>query len=179
MTNERFNIREEIKLIPAWAIILAVLAFLGIQALFLLLAFRRDPNPPPVPLQVFISFLPGTVLAFFLLLAGYVNQDAKRRGMSRALWTTLVFLVPNAIGFILYFLLRQPLTNPCPQCRTLVTSTFNFCPNCKFNLHPSCPTCHRAVRLGDTFCPYCAHDLATDKAGSATAVSPVTPPASA
>lgn len=179
MRDERFNIREEAKLIPAWAIVLAVLAFIGMLALFLLVAFRHEPNPPPIPLQVFISFLPGSILALFLLLGGYVNRDTKRRGMNRALWTILVFIVPNGIGFILYFLLRQPLRTPCPQCGALATTSFNFCPKCKFNLHPACPVCHRAVRLGDTFCPYCAHDLAADAPAGGRAVTPLSPGATA
>ena len=163
MSEERFNIREELKLIPSWAISLAALLFLGVQALFLLVAFRHEPNPPPIPLQVFIGFLPSSILASLILLAGYVNRDAKRRGMNSRLWTALVILIPNAIGFILYFLLRHPLMVSCPQCGTAVNANFNFCPKCKFNLHPTCPECHRAVRVGDTFCPYCAHELTGKK----------------
>jgi len=175
MRDERFNIREEAKLIPAWAIVLAVLAFIGMLALFLLVVFRHDPNAPPIPLQVFISFIPGSILALVILLGGYVNRDAQRRGMNRALWTTLVFIIANGIGFILYFLLRHPLKVPCPQCGTLATTDFNFCPKCRFNLHPVCPGCHRAVRLGDTFCPYCAHDLAGDRQAGATPITPASP----
>jgi RNA polymerase subunit RPABC4/transcription elongation factor Spt4 len=159
MAEERINIAEEFKLTPWWAFGLAVAAFAGMEALFLILV-ARQPQPPPRALQVVLGALTGTLLGFFMLLIGYVNRDAKRRGMNVALWTILVIFIPNAIGFIIYFLVRHPLMIACPQCRTMANPSFNYCPKCKFNLHPSCPQCHRAVRLGDTYCPYCAHELA-------------------
>src|SRR6266481_980123 len=64
-----------------------------------------------------------------------------------------------AIGFILYFQVREPLPFSCPRCSTMVGARFNFCPNCKCNLHPSCPNCKREVAETDKFCPYCAQDL--------------------
>jgi Double zinc ribbon len=65
-----------------------------------------------------------------------------------------------AVGFIVYFLMREPLPYSCPQCGTTVGARFNYCPNCKCNLHPSCPQCKREVAEGDKFCPYCAQELA-------------------
>lgn len=159
MAHERINIREEFKIIPPWAWALAVVVFGGMLYVFLFVAFKHEPHPPPVPLQVLIGFLPGSVMAFLALLVGYVNRDAKRRGMSVALWTVLVIFIPNAIGFILYFLLRHPLALTCPQCRTSVDASFNFCPKCKFGLHPTCPECKHAITPGDKFCPYCARQL--------------------
>ena len=179
MRDEKFNIREELKLIPAWAVVLAALAVIGMQALFVLVAFRHDPSAPPIPLQVLIGFLPGSILALCLLLVGYVNRDAQRRGMNRTLWTILVLIVPNGIGFILYFLLRHPLKVPCPQCGALATANFNFCPVCKYNLKPTCPQCKHEIRPGDRYCPYCAHDLAADKPMGGSPVTPLSPPATA
>src|SRR4029077_12237141 len=76
------------------------------------------------------------------------------------------------IGFILYFQVREPLPYPCPRCSTMVGARFNFCPNCKCNLHPSCPNCKREVAETDKFCPYCAQDLtAKQEAGSVVARS--------
>jgi len=95
-------------------------------------------------------------------MVGYVNQDAKRRGMNSTLWTFLVLvLMPGyfILGFIIYFLMREPLPYDCPQCGTTVGARFNFCPNCKCNLHPSCPSCKREVAEADKFCAYCGTDL--------------------
>jgi len=140
-------------------VVVAVLAFLAMEALLIVVGFRHDPHAPPVAVRVLIGSLAGTVLGIVMLLYGYVNRDAKRRGMNSTLWTLLVIFVPNAIGFIIYFVVRQPILGKCPQCGATTYSTFNFCPKCKFNLHPACPQCHRAIEVGATFCPYCSAEL--------------------
>jgi RNA polymerase subunit RPABC4/transcription elongation factor Spt4 len=94
-----------------------------------------------------------------LLLIGYVNRDAKRRGMSPVLWTFVTILIPNGLGFILYFILRQPLHSACPQCSKSVQAGFNFCPRCNYKLSPSCPQCQRLVGVNDVYCPYCGTSL--------------------
>ena len=42
----------------------------------------------------------------------------------------LAIFIPNALGIILYFVLREPMMTPCPQCSTLVKPGFAFCPAC-------------------------------------------------
>jgi len=104
------------------------------------------------------------VFAVLIFLVGYVNRDAKRRGMNSALWTFLVIVLWPAyfaIGFIIYFLMRQPLPYNCPKCAATVAARYNFCPNCKYNLHPSCPQCKQEVVESDKYCPYCAQELKT------------------
>jgi hypothetical protein len=160
MSEENPNLAFEVKLIPWWAIGLAVAVFAGLQVLMHAVLFPGEPHPTPLAWRIFISIMAGAVLAFWVLLIGYVNRDAKRRGMNVALWTVLVIFVPDAIGFIIYFLMRQPLKITCPRCGAETDPAFNFCPKCKFNLHPTCPQCHHAVQAGDIFCPYCARELA-------------------
>ncbi len=154
----KFNIRDEMRLIPKAMYGLAALLVVTIEALFLAL-FRHDRAAPPLALQIPVGILAGSILAFFILLVGYVNRDAKRRGMNYVLWTILVLFIPNAIGYIIYFVVRQPVMVPCPQCGTIVKAAFNFCPKCKFSLHPVCPQCHRPIEGGAAFCPYCAAEL--------------------
>ncbi len=158
MDTQKSTLGKEIRLVPWWAYLLALTFFLCFE-IVIGIAWKREPNPPPLALQYFIRFVPGAVIAFLGLLIGYVNLDAKRRGMNRKLWTFLVIIIPNAIGFIIYFLLREPIPAPCPQCGTSTNPNFNFCPKCKFNLRPTCPSCQHAVNPGDKFCPYCSHDL--------------------
>jgi|SRR5208282_966080 len=155
----KFDIREEIRLIPKAMVGVAVLVFVGMQALLICVAFRHDPHAPPMAVQELIATLAGSVLAMVMLLVGYVNRDAKRRGMNYVLWTVLVLLIPNGIGYVIYFVVRQPIWSACPQCGATVNPSFNFCPKCKFNLHPACPQCHRTIEAGATFCPYCSADL--------------------
>ena len=160
MIEVKPNIAEEVKVIPWWAIGLAVLLFAGVQVLMHVVLFRLDQHPAPLAWRIFIGFMAGAALACFVLLVGYVNRDARRRGMNVALWTVLVIFVPYAVGFIIYFLMRQPLRIACPKCGAMADPAFNFCPKCKFNLHPACPECHRAVQAVDLYCPFCAKELA-------------------
>ena len=159
MTEVKPNIVEEVKVIPWWAIGLAVLLFAGVQVLMHVVLFRLDQHPAPLAWRIFIGFMAGAALACFVLLVGYVNRDARRRGMNVALWTVLVIFVPYAIGLIIYFLMRHPLRIACPKCGALADPAFNFCPKCKFNLQPACPQCHHPVQVGDIYCPYCAMAL--------------------
>jgi predicted amidophosphoribosyltransferase len=99
------------------------------------------------------------VLGCYVVMIGYVNQDAGRRGMSRLLWTLISIFVPNGLGFILYFVLRKPLTVHCQQCEAEVEPGFSFCPRCRYRLRPVCPHCQRSVDLGDKFCPYCGGEM--------------------
>lgn len=158
MIDEKPQIGEELQIIPWWVFGLATLSFAGIQVIFMVF-LAREPNPPPVPVRIFLSLMLGGVLAFLVMLVGYVNRDAKRRSMNSTLWTVLVIFIPNAIGFIIYFLLRQPLMVKCPQCEAAVHPNFNYCSHCKYNLRPTCPKCAHVIRAGDAYCPHCAHEL--------------------
>ena len=66
----------------------------------------------------------------YILLCGYIYADAGRRGMPVIPWTALAILVPNGIGFVLYFLLRKPMAHPCPNCGASVADSAAFCSRC-------------------------------------------------
>ncbi|MDA2914523.1 zinc ribbon domain-containing protein, partial [Acidobacteriia bacterium AH_259_A11_L15] len=78
-----------------------------------------------------------------------------RRGMNRTLWTLLVIFIPNAIGFIIYFILRRPIPRPCPKCGTRLRTEFVFCPACGLEISSKCPSCQRAVEAGWANCAFC------------------------
>ena len=125
-TVEGSRIRSEVSLIPGWAYVLAALIFVSIPTIFWTFVWPRGETEYPPVMRMLFPLIPATVLAFLVLMIGYVNRDAGRRGMNRLLWTLIVIFVPNAIGFILYFLLRQPLQSPCPSCGTKVNPAANF-----------------------------------------------------
>ena len=186
--RERLRFWEEFKIVPRWLVWIVVVLYLiavGIAVSVNLNPALHDADMFPPELRghpVVQSFaLAGIVtgvslfFAVFIFLTGYVNRDAKRRGMSSGLWTFLVIVLWPAyfaIGFIIYFLMREPLPYNCPQCAATVGARFNYCPNCKCNLHPSCPNCKREVAETDKFCPYCAQDLATREGAGAALVTP-------
>ena len=181
--KEKLRFWQEFKLVPRWLVWMVVVLFLiaqiiGQTVLHVQLANHQevfgpglDSDPGAAGAALF-GIITGASLVFAIIifLAGYVNQDAKRRGMHPALWTFLVIvLMPGylVLGFIIYLLMREPLPYNCPQCGTTVGARFNFCPNCKCNLHPACPQCKREVAETDKFCAYCGQDLEPAKAPDA------------
>ena len=185
-TREKALFRDELRIIPKWLMVALGILFIGAQVGCLIgnLGFHQMSSPHgevwPFPVHPALSALAvaGIVtaasipIAVFFLLIGYVNRDAKRRGMNSTLWTILVVILSGGwafLGFLIYFLMREPLPYNCPQCSTLVGARFNYCPNCKCNLRPSCPQCKREVGELDKFCPYCAFDLRSGNATTASA----------
>jgi hypothetical protein len=177
--KENLRFWQEFKLVPRWLIWMVVVLFLlaqiiGQTVLHFQLANHQevfgpelDSDPGAAGAALF-GIITGASLVFAVMvfMVGYVNKDAKRRGMHSALWTFLVLvLMPGylVLGFIIYLLMREPLPYNCPECGTTVGARFNFCPNCKCNLHPACPQCKREVAETDKFCPYCGQDLDSAK----------------
>ncbi|HTQ59167.1 MAG TPA: zinc ribbon domain-containing protein [Candidatus Solibacter sp.] len=173
--KENLRFWDEFRIVPRgliWTVVGLYLLALGIAMFVNYWNFYHngDVFAPDVRDTPWLSYLAlaGVVsmvalfVAIFVFLIGYVNRDAKRRGMNSALWTLLVIVLLPAwtfIGFLIYFLMREPLPYDCPQCGKSVGARFNFCPNCKCNLHPSCPNCKHEVVETDKYCPYCACEL--------------------
>ena len=80
-TSESSHREDSLRLIPMWSIILAVVVFAGSMYFF-------NHAPPPhrrpgsMPMHLITSYITATALASYVLLAGYVSRDVKRRGMS-------------------------------------------------------------------------------------------------
>ena len=117
--------------IPIGAKVAAALVFLTIVAgLNWFFVDRNTLGLAEVGLVTVIGAMGGLFAAAYVLLAGYVYADASRRGMPAIAWTALTVLVPNAIGFVLYFLLRKPIVHPCPNCGCGVAQDAAFCSRC-------------------------------------------------
>jgi RNA polymerase subunit RPABC4/transcription elongation factor Spt4 len=184
--KESFSLRQEFQVVPRWLkrtlLVLFILAqVIAIVVQLGLLSTGEAPpdlqRHPPLTMLAVAGMITITWLSLsaYACLIAYVNRDAKRREMSAGLWTLLVIVLSPAyfaIGFIIYFLLREPLPYNCPQCSATVGARFNFCPNCKCNLHPACPQCKREVSETDKFCPYCAQELAASVPGDHSTVAP-------
>jgi len=152
------GIGAEIKIVPTWAWVLAGIVFVAAQWFFNI-ALMHHHDAPPAWGRALLGVAAGLGAGCYLLFIGYINRDAKRRGMSPLLWTIVAVCIPNALGIILYFILRQPLRRACPQCGNPVQPGFNFCPRCSCKLTPNCPQCQRLVALTDVYCPYCGAPL--------------------
>jgi hypothetical protein len=154
------RLAAEIRILPSWAWILAGVTFVAAQWYFnIAVVHHPDLHPIPAWARPLLGLLVGIVGGCYFLLIGYINRDAKRRGMSPTLWTILAIVVPNALGIILYFLLRLPMRGVCPQCGQVVQAGFSFCPHCSSKLGSSCPQCQHSVRVSDIYCPNCGTPL--------------------
>jgi hypothetical protein len=167
---------QEFALVPQgarWTAVLVTLVFVAVMAgIFLLPAIaERDPKALLVLSPFFLLSLVGAAfLAAYVLLVGYVFGDAKRRGMSHVLWTLLAIFIPNAIGIILYFILRDPIPVPCPACGALARKGHAFCAGCGAAVRPACPQCRQPAEPGWRNCARCGAAL--------TGASPVPTPTS-
>ncbi len=153
--------RDELKIIPFPAWLIALASFACMALVLLVVAIPQDAEMRRWPLLGSLCFSVGVsgVVLVFVLLIGYINGDAKRRGMRHVLWTFIAIFVPNAIGIILYFVMRQPVVDPCPGCGVRVRSTFSYCPNCGTQLRRACPSCRQCVEPGWKTCAYCGINL--------------------
>ncbi len=182
--KEKLRFWDEFRIIPRWLIVTVITLFLLAQVIAYMVnmaaarqgqifppELKDDPALAALALAGLVTLM-SFVFASLIFMIAYVNRDASRRGMNSALWTILVIVfIPTwgLVGLIIYLLMREPLPYPCPQCGNTVGARFNFCPNCKCNLHPSCSNCKREVAETDKFCPYCGNDLA---AGARSEMAP-------
>lgn len=185
MRREKFSFWREFAVVPRWLIATMIVLFCIAQATVQLVNLLKHGGIAPgfshgpeiardFAFAGIVTLIAIPVSAVFFLI-GYVYRDAKRRGMSAGAWTFLVIaLMPAYLltGFVVYFIMREPLPFDCPQCGTKVGARFNYCPNCKYDLRPTCPHCKREVLDTDKFCAFCGQSLAERAAGEAAAALP-------
>jgi len=152
---------RELRVIPRAAWIVAVVVYLGFTTPLFFFVLPNDPDIGKWPVLGRVAFVFGLFLLVFafLLLIGYVYGDAKRRGMRHVMWTLLAIFIPDGIGIILYFVLRDPMPKPCPGCATPVKNGFTFCPHCGAALQATCPNCGKGVEQAWSNCPNCGTRL--------------------
>ena len=122
------------KILPMAAMVIAALAipiwvgyFASSQGRSLL-ASKGFLSTLPDALWFGLTF--GVFTAAFFLALGFIYGDARRRGMPAWAWVIAAFLIPNFIGFILYFVFRGPLLGPCSSCGKPMRGGEAFCPHC-------------------------------------------------
>ena len=150
----------EFRRIPLPAMVLAALCYTALAALLCLIAMSEsDWGSEPLVFRLIFALGLPLLLAGYVLMVGYIYADAKRRNMRYVMWTFLAALVPNAIGMIFYFALRDPLPQACPGCTKPTLSTFAFCPHCGYGIAPRCTKCGASVRHDWANCAFCGTQL--------------------
>jgi uncharacterized membrane protein len=164
---------QEFALVPEgarWTAVLVCLAMTALMgSLFLLPGFaERNGTAVAMMAPLFLLSLLGVAfVGAYVLLVGYVCGDARRRGMNHVLWTLLAIFIPNAIGIILYFILRDPVAVPCPSCGAPARKGHAFCASCGAAVRVSCPQCRQPVEPGWRNCARCGASLVPRTAAAA------------
>jgi hypothetical protein len=147
---------NEVRIIPAVAWIIGVAVAVTMFSCLYFVAIPHDHKLSQWPVVAQIGFaLLGLLPMAAILLVGYINADARRRGMRYVMWTLLALFLPNSLGIILYFILREPLLAQCAKCGAQGRANFTFCPQCGAGLTTACPGCKRPVEVGWSRCAYC------------------------
>lgn len=95
-----------------------------------------------------------------VLIAYFVYQDAKTRGMDAVLWALVAALTPSLIGVIIYLVVRgNYTTNVCAKCGNPAKEQFINCPSCGAGLKLLCDSCGCAVEADWKLCAHCGTQL--------------------
>jgi len=151
----------EVRVVPRAAWIVAALAYvcLSVPSFIFIAPTDRVIGTWPRWQQAVVVYVGFVLVAALVALIGYVYGDAKRRQMRYIMWTLLAFCIPNGIGIILYFILRDPLPAQCPGCGHLEKAPFPYCPRCGTLRHPTCSKCEKPVDPTWSNCAYCGQPL--------------------
>ena len=100
-----------------------------------------EPGLAYLAIAGFVTLV-SLVSSIFIFLIGYVNRDAKRRGMNSGLWTLLVIVLLPAwtfVGFLIYFLMREPMLVPLPAMRKARWRPLQLLPQLQMQPAPQLP----------------------------------------
>jgi hypothetical protein len=146
--------RRELAVAPRAGVVASALLALVPAVLF---AVVTRGGPLPLRIAGVVGF--GLFVFVYGFLVSYVYGDAKRRGMRHRVWTLVAALVPNGLGFLAYFLLREPVLRRCGACGAAARRDLAFCPQCGSPLAGACPACRRPVEAHWGHCAHCGTKL--------------------
>lgn len=145
-------------------------------------------------LQIALALLGAYLTALWFCLVVWTFRDIHKRTRDVVVQVlaTLLVLVFNIPGLVLYLILRPPETldeqyeraleeealldeirerQACPTCKTHVEPTFLLCPTCATQLKRRCSNCNELLQLGWKLCPYCGYREPAREAGPAPVAS--------
>ena len=102
MAHENTRFADEFRIIPRSLKIVAIALFIVGQVVAQVAYIFADKGDPMIA-YVGGAAAASLIIGILLMLFGYVNRDAKRRGMNPTLWTLLAIFVPYGIGLVIYF----------------------------------------------------------------------------
>lgn len=129
-------------------------------------------------LQIVIALFGAFFLAFWISLIVWTFRDVRSRSRDifAQLLATLMVIIFNVPGLILYFMLRPQETLAekyeraleeeallqdieerynCPACKQRIKPDYQFCPACHAQLKQVCSSCGKLLQLHWDLCPFC------------------------
>jgi hypothetical protein len=129
--------------------------------------------------QILAAVLAGFYVAFAIALTVWTFRDirARSRDVFAQLLASLLVLIFNLPGLLLYYLMRPKETlaeayeralaeeallqdieekQVCPGCKQPIQPDYMVCPNCHTKLRKPCVHCGELLHLKWSVCPYCA-----------------------
>ena len=143
-------LRRELAVAPRTGVVISL-----VPALVAAAAWSFAAQGFPIVPRLLIGAVFALMFLAYGLLVSYIYGDARRRGMRHVLWTVVAAVVPNGLGFIAYFLLREPQLPPCAGCGAPARRGFAFCSRCGGALAETCASCRRALEPGWSHCAHC------------------------
>ena len=133
-------------------------------------------------IQIAMALIGAYAAALWFCLVVWTFRDIQKRtrDVLVQILATILVLLFNVPGLMLYLILRPPETlnemyarnlgeetllrelaqrDVCPHCQNKVEPDFRVCPICRTPLKESCPSCRKLTQLNWQACPYCAHSL--------------------
>ena len=122
----------------------------------------------------------AAALWFCLVVWTFRDIQKRTRDVLVQILATILVLLFNVPGLMLYLILRPPETlsemyarnlgeetllrelsqrDVCPHCQNKVEPDFRVCPVCRTPLKEQCPSCERLTQLSWQACPYCGYSL--------------------
>jgi RNA polymerase subunit RPABC4/transcription elongation factor Spt4 len=137
-------------------------------------------------IQIAMALIGAYVAALWFCLVVWTLRDIQKRtrDVIVQILATLLVLLFNVPGLMLYLILRPPETlsdsytrslgeetllrelaqrEVCPHCQNRVEAEFRICPYCRTALRDSCPSCGKLTQLGWIACPYCERSLKAEE----------------
>ena len=142
------------------------------------------PQQVETIIQIAMALIGAYVAALWFCLVIWTFRDIQKRtrDVLVQILATLLVLLFNVPGLILYLILRPPETlsdvyarslaeeslsrdiagrSTCPGCQARIESDFRICPMCRAALREPCGSCGKLVQVGWAACPFCLHGLGT------------------
>ena len=141
----------------------------------------------PKVIEFILAFAIAYLVALWASLIVWTFRDVQSRTndlLVQAL-STLLVVVFNVLGLLIYFILRPHETAAesyqrsleeetllqsieqkelCPGCHHTIEGEYQVCPYCRTRLRRECPQCAKLLDLDWNVCPYCTRQVGAEVA---------------